>query len=380
MTVSPWHRPLADARFDVAIVGGGIIGVATAHALGEMRPGLRVAVLDSERLAHGASGRNAGFLLLGTHADYASAVDAYGRDAARRIWAFTAENLALALALPGSGAVRTGSLLAAGSDEEAARLVRSRDLLAEDGVESAWSAGDGFGTRGFAGTLHVPEGGAVDPVCLVRALAAASGAEIHEHTRVERLHPEGGAVCLDVAGGGRVRADRVLVATNARASDLVPHLAGVVRPVRAQMLATAPVAPFLPAPVYSHDGFYYARQTSEGHVLVGGARHLHEAAEVGHGDATTEALQADLEGYLAEHLPGAVGAPVVRRWAGTMGFSPDSLPLLGDVPGVPGAAYAAGFTGHGMGLGLRFGRLAARRLLGLPDDAESLFSAARLAS
>ncbi|HEX9953502.1 MAG TPA: FAD-binding oxidoreductase [Rubricoccaceae bacterium] len=380
MTVSPWQRPLADTRFDVVIVGGGIIGVATAHALGEMRPGLRVAVLESERLAHGASGRNAGFLLLGTHADYASAVDAYGRDVARRIWAFTAENLALALAFPGSGAVRTGSLLGAGSPEEARRLFRSRDLLGEDGVETTWSAGDGFGTRGFAGTLHVPDGGAVDPVRLVRALAASSGAEIHEHTRVECLQSDGEAVRLCLVGGGQIEADRVLVATNARASDLVPALAGVVRPVRAQMLATAPVAPCLPVPVYSHDGFYYARQMPDGHVLVGGARHLHEAAEVGHGDGTTEALQSDLEAYLCAHIPGAAGAPVVRRWAGTMGFSPDGLPLLGDVPGVPGAIYATGFTGHGMGYGLRFGRLAARRLVGVPDDAESLFSAARLAS
>jgi gamma-glutamylputrescine oxidase len=382
-TCSPWQRSLTTAVCDVAVVGGGVVGTATAYALGQMRPDLRVVLVEAERLAWGASGRNAGFLLLGTHADYASAVDTYGRDAARRIWAFTAENLAEALALP-VGATKTGSALAAGSPEEAARLQRACSLLAEDGVASEWHAGEAggrdFGTCGFAGTLFVPDGGAVDPVRLVRHLAAASGAEIREGVRVERLEPTGGGVRLVLAGGGAVEAGRVVVAANAYLPALVPALAAVVRPVRAQMLATVPVGPALPVPVYSHDGFYYARQTADGRVLLGGARHLHAATEVGTDDTTTPALQADLEAYLQTHIPAAAGATIERRWSGTMGFSPDGLPVLGDVPGVPGAVYAAGFTGHGMGYGLRFGRLAARRLLGEPDAAADLFDVARLAS
>ncbi len=376
MTASPWQRPLGARTCDVAIIGGGVIGTSTAYALRDA--GLRVVLLEAERLAHGASGRNAGFLLLGTHADYASAVDAYGRDAARRIWAFTAEALAESLTMPGTA--RTGSVLAAGSPHEARRLERSRSLLAEDGVETVWATGDGFGTRGLFGTLFVPDGGTVDPVRLVRHLAAASGAEIMENAPVERLEPSGDGVRIVLAGGGTVEAGRAFVATNARLPDLVSALEHVVRPVRAQMLATHPVAPCLTAPVYSHDGFYYVRQTHDGRVLVGGARHRHEAEEVGVEDATTAHLQADLEAYLASHIPGAAGAAVARRWSGTMGFSPDGLPVLGPVPGVPAALFAAGFTGHGMGYGLRFGRLAAHALLGTTDGAESLFSAARLAS
>ena len=61
-----------------------------------------------------------------------------------------------------------------------------------------------------------------------------------------------------------------------------------------------------------------------------------------------------------------------------MGFSPDHLPVIGDVPELPGSYWAAGFTGHGMGYGFRFGRLMAEHTLGFDAPGGlDLFSAAR---
>lgn len=385
-TVSLWQRP-PRVEADVAIVGGGVIGTATAWALRRLDPGLRVAILEAERLAHGASGRNAGFLLLGTASDYASAVEQYGRDAARRIWAFTAEAFRLAAEVGEAedvGFVWTGSVIASADAPETDRLHRAHRLLAEDDVQTAFLTGGEadrqIGGVGFSGALVVPEGGAIDPARLVRALARLSGAEVRDHWRVAHVEPEGGRVRLGAEGGGEAVADRVLVATNAYLPRLLPGLSPVVRPVRAQMLATAPASPTLAAPVYSHEGYFYVRQRADGRVLLGGARHLHRDAEVGYEDATTEALQASLADYLATHFPSLAGVPVERRWSGTMGFSPDGLPILGAVPGVPGAQFAAGFTGHGMGYALRFGLLAARVLVGESDDALDLFHADRLLS
>ena len=384
-TASVWQRP-PRVESDLAVVGGGVIGAATVWSLGRLAPDLRVVLVEAERLAWGASGRNAGFLLLGTHADYASAVDACGRERARRIWAFTHEAFRLAAEVGGRhdvGFRATGSVLAAGDAAEADRLRRSHALLAEDGVETAWwnqaDLDDEIGGLGFEGALFVPEGGEVDPARLVRALAVESGAEVREGWPVKAVETEGGRVRLAAEGGGEVVADRVLVATNAFLPRLLPDLGAVVRPVRAQMIATAPAPLGLAAPVYSHEGFYYLRQRPDGRVLVGGARHLHKAAEVGYADATTDALQDSLGAYLADHFPVFAGLDVERRWAGTMGFSPDGLPALGPVPDVPGAVFAAGFTGHGMGYALRFGGLAARALLGQRDEAADLFDAGRLA-
>lgn len=385
MTASVWQQP-PRLRADLVIVGGGVIGTATAWALRRLAPDRQILLLDAERLAHGASGRNAGFLLLGTHADYAAAVDAYGRERARRIWAFTSEAYRLASEIGTThdvGFSATGSLLAAATQAEADRLKASRDLLADDGVPTTYQTGAELAAQsllGFRGGLAIPEGGAIDPARLVRALATLSGAEVREGWRVEAVASEGAGVRLDLADGGRIDATQVFVAANAYLPRLVASLAPAVRPVRAQMLATAPQPPTLATPVYSHEGYYYVRQRPDGRVLVGGARHLHEADEVGYEDVTTEALQADLHAYLQQHLPALASAEVERRWSGTMGFSPDGLPSIGDVPGVPGAVWAAGFTGHGMGYALRFGVLAARRLLGLPDPDADLFDAGRLTS
>ncbi|MFN3596921.1 MAG: NAD(P)/FAD-dependent oxidoreductase [Rubricoccaceae bacterium] len=389
-TRSPWQQPLPPAGADVAVVGGGVIGAATAYALARLEPAARVVLVEAGHLARGASGRNAGFLLLGTHADYASAVDAYGREAARRVWRFTQENLALVQALAervgpeALGLERRGSVLAAGSDDEAARLRRAHALLTEDGVAAAWwdapEAGEKTGLEAYAGALFVPEGGALDPVRLVRALAWQSTALVLEGAAAADLRPaSGGGTEIVLEGGHRLRAQRLVLALNAYLPRLVPSLAGVVRPVRAQMLATEALPKVhLRAPVYSHEGYFYLRQRADGRLLLGGARHLHADEEVGYDDATTPALQADLEAYLARHVPAAAGVPVARRWSGVMGFSPDGLPVLGEVPGLPEAVFAAGFTGHGMGYGVRFGFLVARRVLGHSDDASDLFDAARL--
>ena len=377
-TASPWQQPLR-GHADVAIVGGGVIGAATAYWIRRLAPDARVLLVEADRVASGASGRNAGFLLLGTHSDYASAVDAYGRERARDIWRFTQQNfyhVAEDLDDGTIGLETGGSVIAAGDAAEADRLRRSHRLLAADGVESQFLDADAtasrLGVRAMHGALLVLEGGGVDPVRLVRQLVARSQAQVAEGVRVSGVRRAGAAVEL-TTDGGTLAADRVLLAAGPRLPHLVPELASRVRPVRAQMLATAPLAPCLPVPVYSHAGFFYLRQLADGRIYLGGARHLHEAAEVGYADATTDELQADLEAYLHRHVAGARDATVERRWSGTMGFSPDGLPTIGDVPGVEGAHYATGFTGHGMGYGVRFGQLAARRLLGRDDELAGLF-------
>lgn len=380
MTRSPWQRPLAPAHVDVTIIGGGVIGCATAYALRQLDPSLRLAILEAGALADGASGRNAGFVLLGAPGADPGSADAAERERAHRLWAFTEANARAIADLDGRAfdLQWTGSVIAAGSSREAETL--RQQAAAVDGVDwlNAEAMHERIGAQGFEGGLFVHTGGVLNPAKLVRHLAMLSGATVLQHARAERLAADAGGVTVE-GEGFQIHADHVAVCVNAYLPRLFPSLSGWVRPVRAQMLATEPIAPRLAEPVYSHDGYYYLRQRTDGRVLVGGARHLHREAEVGYYDATTPELQGSLERYLAEHFP-SLGAPAIaRRWSGTMGFSPDGLPIVGAPDDLPGVTVAAGFTGHGMGYSVRFGQLLARRILGLPDPDAHLFSSDRLA-
>ncbi|OZC04658.1 hypothetical protein BSZ36_08325 [Rubricoccus marinus] len=371
--------PLAPEA-DVVIVGGGAIGCATAWALHEADPTLRLVIVEAEHLAFGASGRNAGFVLLGAPGADPGSTNAAERERAGRLWRFTHENADAIREMDGDafGLTWTGSLIAAGDDDEATMLQRQADVL--EGTE--WLPPDALhkrlaasGARGFRGGLWVETGGTLDPAAYVRYLARASGATVLDRSPMTGLAARGGGVAVQTARG-EVRAERAVVCLNAYLPRVLPAFADLVRPVRAQMLATAPLAPILDVPVYSHDGYYYLRQRQDGRLLLGGARHLHRDAEVGYEDATT-ALQGDLEAYLAAHFPAAGTPEVEQRWSGTMGFSPDGLPFVADVPEIPGAVVASGFTGHGMGYSARFGRLLARRTLGDQDPAADLFDVRR---
>jgi gamma-glutamylputrescine oxidase len=326
-------------RVEVLVVGGGITGVSLLRRLGER--GVKAALVERSRLAFGASGRNAGFLLEGTAANYAEAVRLHGREVAREVWQVTAENhRRLAEALDGrAGYHRGGSRTLAASAAEEAQLTESAELMSEDG----WPV-----TLAPRSIVN-PRDGELFPGDAVGALAADCPAgSIFEEVEVTDLEQ------LPIA------ADEVILATNAFTGQLVGGVPIV--PIRAQMLATAPFGTRVAVrPTYSDHGFQYWRQLPTGEVLAGGYRDRAEAEEVGYDLATTASIQGHLDRHLARL---GVTAPVTHRWAGTMGFTPDALPLVGRLR--PGVSICAGYTGHGMAFAHLCARLLVDNLLGGP--------------
>jgi len=339
-------------RADVVVVGGGITGVSALHWLA-LR-GIDAVLLERDALAAGASGRNAGFLLMGVAANYALAVRAYGRDVAREVWHFTAESHALLADLldhSRAGYAQRGSTTLAASDEEALLLRESAHLLHEDALPG----------RFVAPTLLINDAdGEVDPAAAVVAIADATpAARIHDRVTVLGLESSRDDVRVHTEQG-EIVAGTVILATNAYTSTLAPSVP--IAPVRAQMLATEPVdARVAQRPTYSHWGYRYWRQRDDGRVLLGGWRDTAVDDEVGTEAIPNAAVQRHLDRAL-ETLD--VTAPVSHRWAGIMGFSPDELPLVGAVAGVPNVYVCGGYTGHGMGFAVNATRTLVAHIVG----------------
>jgi gamma-glutamylputrescine oxidase len=343
-------------RVEVVIVGGGITGVAL---LGLLRGRDTDAILlERDHVAAGASGRNAGFLLAGVAENYARAVSRHGRDVAAAVWAFTTENHALtavAAARLDAGYMRRGSMTVALDDEESASLEEAATLLAEDGFTAELL--EASAAPGGLRALFNPADGEVDPVRLVRGLAEAHSGRIFEGHPVVAVDDGQNTAVVRLAQRS-IEASAVLLATNAWTSQLLPSLP--IRPVRAQMLATACSDRALGVPVYAEWGHRYWRQRADGSVLVGGFRHRALAEEVGLDATPTEHVQRLLDGQLRVL---GVDAVVTHRWAGIMGFSDDGLPLVGLAPGCRRIHVCGGYTGHGLGFAMNAASVLSGQLL-----------------
>lgn len=411
MSVSVWQQsPKFSTTYscDVAVIGAGIVGAYTAYTLAQA--GRRVALLESRFPAAGATGRNAGFSLVGAADNYATGVDRFGRDRARELWKLTQENQRKTRAFlqefnlplqPG------GSAILAIDKQESAVLGRAYKLMREDGFEVSFSPTDPF-ERGFGSALLQPDDFGFDPVTLVQALienAPDDRVRLFAPAEVFAIHEVGDKLQVD-ARGVRVECEQIALCTNAYSRQIAPYFDDKIAPVRAQILLTAPLGRrIIDKLAYANYGYEYFRQLEDGSFLLGGGRSHHKELEVGYDEAPTAWLQATLEQFLQKYFPDVAKVPIVRRWAGTMGFSVDGLPLTGRLPVVPGAFlpvarpfvpavplerpagsletaatnifFAVGFTGHGLGWGMVTADAMIGQMLGQRSDG-GLFDVRRL--
>ncbi|MGP1345842.1 MAG: NAD(P)/FAD-dependent oxidoreductase [Phycisphaerales bacterium] len=403
MSVSLWQRAERPevVEADLAIVGAGIAGLS--GALEASRLGQRVVVLErGAGPGAGASGRNAGFLMRGAADNYARAVRELGRERARELWRFTEQNLADLRSeglerVPGYAA-RGSCLLALEADEgeelrESLALLRADGFAGEDLRVGAEAGDDVARAPGVVCGLINPDDAVCHPVRLIEWIASmlphgvlrtgADGGQVHEIVPVSGsgAGSDGLVVRTDRL---EVRAARALVCANAWIARLIPALRGVVVPNRGQMLALEAPAEALRIDhaYYANHGGEYFRRVNERTVILGGCRRHREDEERTDSDEPTPAVQAELERF-GERVFGR-SFPVGARWAGTMAFTPDHLPLTGPAPGVGGGRVwvCGGFTGHGMSLGFRTARLTVRAMLDAErvDDEAGPFPVSRLAS
>jgi glycine/D-amino acid oxidase-like deaminating enzyme len=158
----------------------------------------------------------------------------------------------------------------------------------------------------------------------------------------------------------------VLVCVDGRLDLLLPELASVVRTVRLQMLATAATAEVaVPRPVYLRGGYEYWQQLPDGRIAAGGFRDVGGDDEETTSAEPSDVVQSAIERLVRERI--GVRAPVVARWAASVGYTCSGLPFVGEVR--PGVYAAGGYCGTGNVVGALCARALVALALGHNSDA-----------
>lgn len=341
------------ATVDVAVVGAGIQGLATALFLA--RAGREVVVLERGDPWREASGVNAGSLAI---QNKRLPLVPFAREALRQ-WASVQHDLG------DVGFTPAGGLRVAESDDDVARLRASAAEQGALGLPLEWLDGASLRHRapwlgpGVAAATFCSEDGFASPLLAGQVLGAAAtkaGASLAPRTTVLGATGRGADLRVETSRGA-LACRTLVVAAGVWSGEVVRSL-GVVLPVGldTNMLTITEPAGLVMDRIVTHvRGVLTLKQYPNGTCMIGGGWQ-------GQGDVATSRKDLDYESLLhnlrvaAAVVPGLASLHLVRSWAGLEGVTPDSLPLLGRLPGHDNVFVTACARG-GFTLGPVLGRL-----------------------
>ena len=392
---------------DVVVIGAGIVGVFAAYYLAKR--GVRVALLEKGRVGAEQSSRNWGWCRQ------------QNRDARELPIATKSLDLWERFGVEGgleTGFRRCGLLYLSNDEAEIERWARWRDFARTVGVhtsilDSAQATERGrFTGRAWKGGVFSPTDGTADPGKAAPAVAAAIlklGGTVHQKCAARGIELEGGRVSGVVTERGTIKTKVAVMAGGAWASSFC-HQLGIRFP---QASIRSSIATISPSPAGLPDALHTAavsitRRGDAGHALaisgrglvditpqqlrfspqflpmflkrwrafapggLEGIRSGHETLKRWRLDAPTpmermrildpapsrRAVQLMLARAI-ELMPAIRESAVTNTWAGYIDATPDGVPAIGKIDQVPGFILAAGFSGHGFGIGPGSGHLIA---------------------
>jgi glycine/D-amino acid oxidase-like deaminating enzyme len=371
---------------DLVIVGGGLTGLWAALLAREEEPQREVVLLEGERIAFGASGRNGGFMDASlTHGiengvarwpDEMPELERLGREN------FAAVKDAIARHGIEANLEETGELAFATAPYQAeyipemVQTARSFGWAAE-GLDAGEAHAEVHSPT-YHGAVYLPDSCAVlDPARLAWGLAAAArnaGARLFERSQVVSLEPDGTGVVAQTHGGS-VQARRAILATSAF-PPLVRAIRRYVVPVWDYVLVSEPLdAARREAIGWRHregltdlgNQFHYYRLTRDDRILWGGydAVYNFRNAMGPHLDERPATFEL-LASHFFETFPQLEGLRFSHRWGGAIDTCSRFSVMFGKALGGR-AVYSVGYTGLGVGAS-RFG---ARVALDLADDRDT---------
>ncbi|MDO9489714.1 MAG: FAD-binding oxidoreductase [Sphingomonadaceae bacterium] len=356
---------------DVIVIGGGLAGCATAYYLA--RDGVAVTLLEAGELNALASGSNAGSLhaqiphdpFIHNGPDWATnfvpAIRLF--KASLELWRGLESELGTDLEI-GIG----GGLLVASTEAEMRQIAAKAHIERSAGLEIELLDRDTlhrtapYLSPSAIGGAFCPEEGKANPLLVAPAFAAAArthGAQVMTSLGAVRI-ARGADGYSVTAGSTSFAARRLVIAAGIATGELVEQLGGHIdiQGFAIQANVTEPAEKFLPHLVYCAGEKLTMKQTRTGTVLIGGGWAARRDAR-GRPVADPASLAANLA-VARKVVPAIASLQIVRTWAAIVNGTEDWLPILGELPGSPGA-----FVNYVPWMGFTGGPAAARAIASL---------------
>lgn len=384
--LKPATQLVGKQAVDVAIIGGGFVGLWTALSVKAERPSARVIILEKDVCGGGASGRNGGFAM-SWWPKISTLLGVAGRDEALRL-ASASEN---AIAELGrfcdqnqidAHFTRGGWLWTATNEAQRDSWLGTVDTCLRLGKKPFQILDTGEVARRSGSPVHragvyEASNATVQPALLVRGIrrvALERGIEIYENTAVETL--ETGSPAVLTTREGEVRASAVVIATNAWSMAL-PELARLITPVSSAIVVTEAIPERLRSIGWTGGesitdsqlmvGYY--RTTRDGRIVYGkGTGAIQRGgyiSKVFSQDPTAEALA---ESDFRHAYPALSDVKLVDSWAGPIDRTFDSLPVFGTLKDADHISYGIGWSGNGVAPSFLGGKVLAALALGLKNE------------
>jgi glycine/D-amino acid oxidase-like deaminating enzyme len=358
---------------EVCVIGAGLAGLHTALELA--RAGRRVAVLEAERIAWGASGRNGGFVGPGYSAGFEAIARHVGADDARTLHRMSiegvqvvADNIALAItaADPVMGA------MSAARFEAGEALRRQQDwLMAEfDYPTEVWERDrvrEALASPRYHQAIFRPNAFHFDPLGYSRALAdeiERLGGLIFEASPATGIGQEGAERRVSTPGGA-VRVKDVVVATGGYTGRLLGRLFSSYLPVATYVMLTRPDPELIASAIRTTAAVGDHRRAGDYYRVVDGGTRILWGGKITTRTGEPRRLAALLHRTMVSTYPQLRGLEVDIAWTGLMAYARHRAPQIGSLG--PGLWFCTAFGGHGMNTTAIGGRVIAEAITGQSD-------------
>lgn len=360
MNISYWEREYK-TKYDLAIIGAGIIGLTTAIFYKQLNPFAKVLIIEQGVIPNGASTKNAGFACIGSlselHMDGWQYCERSGiEDLAYQV-AFRYSGIQKLLKLVGPNAIdykQNGNcdvltettVLDNNGIEYWNKLLKEHANL--DNVFRQIDVSKCFSNNVKACVFNQYEGelNSGKLYTILSDFAVKLGVEFKYGTKVLSIDEEVNTADYSFKFG------KVAICCNAYTNNLLPEYN--IKPGRGQVCIYSGLKLDINIPHHYNNGFYYFRKLDDGRLLIGGGRNKNFLAETTTNLINTKEILSSIDDVVRELFNENAFTDKTKvdySWAGVMGFSESKKPIIEAVPNRKNVYIGFACNGIGVAIG-----------------------------